>query len=100
MYLRAKQFKGLKFRRQHGIGLFIVDFYCDQFKLVLELDGGIHDEIDVKAYDQERQKYLEDAAYTVLRIPNDLVLTDPHAALKRITDIFPSIYGGVGGGAR
>jgi len=100
MSLRAKQFQGLKFRRQHGIGPFIVDFYCNQYKLVVELDGEIHNEIEVQRYDHERQKYLEDAGYVVLRIPNDIVMTNPDEALRRITDILPSIYGGVGGGDR
>jgi very-short-patch-repair endonuclease len=41
--LRAKRFNGLKFRRQHSIGRYIVDFYCEEFKLIIEIDGGIHD---------------------------------------------------------
>ncbi len=100
MSLKSKQSQGLKFRRQHGIGPFIVDFYCNQYKLVVELDGAIHDEIEVRRYDHERQKYLEDASYIVLRIPNHVVIMRHKEALKRIADVLPSIYGGVGGGVR
>ena len=48
----------LKFRRQHPVWNYVVDFYCHGIKLVIELDGGIHDAEDVKKYDAEREKHL------------------------------------------
>ncbi len=98
--LRNRQFQGLKFRRQHGIGPFVVDFYCNQWKLIIELDGEIHNEPEIQRYDCERQTYLEDAGYLVLRIQNEVVITNLDEALRRISEILPSIYGGVGGGVR
>ncbi|HMG83246.1 MAG TPA: DUF559 domain-containing protein [Ferruginibacter sp.] len=54
-YLRTNPF-GYKFRRQHPLGIFIADFYCHKLKLIIELDGSIHNKIDVKLQDEERQK--------------------------------------------
>ena len=58
--LRKRQLGGLKFRRQHVIHFFIVDFYCPAAKLVLEIDGSVHAEEE--EYDQEREAYLEGGA--------------------------------------
>lgn len=100
--LRGKQLYGLKFRRQHGIGLYIVDFYCDQLKLAIEIDGQIHDTLEVKDYDDERTQYLESAGYRVLRFKNSEVIQDLKNVLERIqTNVrvwSPSIYGGARGG--
>src|SRR5881394_4595390 len=49
----------LKFRRQHPIANYVVDFYCHPIKLVIEVDGGIHETEDVKKNDEEREKYLK-----------------------------------------
>ena len=57
--LRAKGFMNLKFRRQHVIAPYIVDFFCHELGLVIELDGSQHDTDDGKEYDAERTKYLE-----------------------------------------
>ena len=70
-FLRAKRFNGLKVRRQHPIGPFIVDFYCPQKKLVIELDGGGHAEKEQTAYDKRRDKYLRKQGLQVLRIWNN-----------------------------
>jgi len=61
-----------KFRRQYGIGPFIVDFCCPEAKLVVEIDGDSHylDE-GIKKNDRDRQKYIEDLGFTVLRFTND-----------------------------
>jgi leucyl-tRNA synthetase len=70
--LRRKQLSGFKFRRQHIIYLFIVDFYCSEAKLVIEIDGGIH-----KAqadYDQYREDVLLTMGYKVLRFTNEEVM--------------------------
>ena len=66
--LRNRNLDGLKFRRQHAIGQYIVDFYCDDLKLIIELDGGIH--VCKKESDQDRQDELESLGYHVLRFKN------------------------------
>ena len=65
---------GCKIRRQHPIGQYIADFYCHKAKLVIELDGSIHNEIAVKENDQIRQKNLEALGYCVIRFTNEEVL--------------------------
>lgn len=68
-----KKFLGFKFRRQHPIGKFIVDFYCHELKLVIEIDGNIHEFIDSKEYDQGRTYELEEFGLQVLRFQNEEV---------------------------
>lgn len=72
--LRAKRFMGLKFRRQHVIKPYIVDFYCHEIGLVIELDGSQHGMDDVIEYDAERTKFLEALNLTVVRYWNNDVL--------------------------
>lgn len=69
--LRNRQIHGLKFRRQQVIQGFIVDFYCAELRLALELDGQIH--AQQQAYDQQRDQYLNQLGVTVIRIPNQQV---------------------------
>ncbi|MBC6430719.1 DUF559 domain-containing protein [Nostoc sp. HG1] len=61
---------GFKFRRQHPVGRFILDFYCPVCQLVIELDGAIHD--NQTNYDADRTKYLETYGYKVLRFQNEV----------------------------
>src|SRR5690554_1406027 len=72
--LRKRQVDGRRFRRQHGIGPFIVDFYCPEERLIIEVDGSIHDDLLHSEYDMDRQKYLEASGFKVLRFPNDAVV--------------------------
>jgi very-short-patch-repair endonuclease len=69
--LRAKRFMNLKFHRQHMIALYIVDFYCHELGLVIELDGSQHVTDDAIEYDAERTKYLEVLGLTVVRYWNN-----------------------------
>jgi very-short-patch-repair endonuclease len=61
---------GIKFRRQFGIGKYIVDFYCTELKLIIEVDGATHGEEDEIIYDKNRQDYLEKSGFKVLRFTN------------------------------
>ena len=91
---------GYKFRRQHGIGPFIVDFYCDTARLIIELDGNVHDVAEVQSHDKEREKYLTNLGYKMLRFRNEEIFDNLPSVLNKIQvtlDLFPS-YGGVGGG--
>ena len=66
--LRKRQLGGLKFRRQHIIHAYIVDFYYPAARLAIEIDGAVHDEQE--EYDQEREKILQDFGYQVVRFKN------------------------------
>jgi very-short-patch-repair endonuclease len=68
--LRNRRLLGLKFRRQHVLHGFIVDFYCPALKLVLELDGNHHDEATQTSYDDARTARLESAGYRLIRVRN------------------------------
>lgn len=83
-YLRAHRFMGLKFKRQKPIGHYIVDFVCFQPRLIIEIDGGQHNEQIV--YDKRRDNYLCNEGFTVLRFWNNQVLTDTEAVLDVIRD--------------
>ncbi|MGC1274684.1 MAG: DUF559 domain-containing protein [Planctomycetaceae bacterium] len=80
--LRSRKLAGLKFRRQVPIGPFVVDFYCESARLVVELDGMSHD--GRGDYDKRRQRYLEEAKLTVFRVQNEELLQDTEAVLLGI----------------
>jgi poly(A) polymerase len=80
--LRRNQLDGLQFRRQHAIDRFIVDFYCPAAKLVVEVDGPVHDH-SIQA-DQERDALLRSCGFNVLRFTNDQVLNHLDDVLNRI----------------
>jgi len=86
--LRDRQFLDLGFRRQHQIGDYIADFYCHEQRLVLELDGGIHQ--PQQARDAKRDAYMQSLGLTVLRIPNTDVLENPDGVLSRIMRLVQS----------
>ncbi|MDH3456673.1 MAG: endonuclease domain-containing protein [Gemmatimonadota bacterium] len=71
--VRDRRLLGLKFRRQHVIRGFIVDFYCAELRLVVEIDGAIHTHPRQAEYDEWRTTVLEADGYHVLRIPNEAV---------------------------
>lgn len=70
--VRNKRLNGYKFRRQHIIDVFIVDFVCLKKKLIIEIDGKIHD--FQKEYDKERTLFLNEMDFQVIRFTNDQVL--------------------------
>ena len=67
LHLRAKRL-GYKFYRQHPIGRYVADFCCPAMKLVVEVDGGHHDEPEQRGQDNERDAFLADQGFTVLRV--------------------------------
>ncbi|MGV3724757.1 MAG: endonuclease domain-containing protein [Actinomycetota bacterium] len=81
--LRANRLRGRKFRRQHPVGVFVLDFFCDAARLVIELDGGIHLESEQRLRDVERQLVLETLGLTVLRFRNEEVLHNVDGVLAR-----------------
>lgn len=86
-HLLRKKSLGCKFRRQHCIGNYVVDFYCSEFGLVIEVDGDVHDLDDVKEYDSIRQKYLETSGYKVIRFQNEEVINETDRTLKAIEEV-------------
>jgi len=81
-YLRANRLHGLHFRRQQIIAGFIVDFYCHAARLVVEVDGDIHEQ--QLSYDAERDRVLSGLGLRVLRVTNEEIRTDLSAVLARI----------------
>ncbi len=80
--LRGRKFEGLKFRRQAPVAGSVVDFFCPDLKLVIELDGGIH---DLRAEeDASRDERLAGAGFTVMRFPNGAFQTNPAVVLDAI----------------
>jgi len=82
--LRGKKLDGLKFRPQHPVGPFILDFWCPARKLVVELDGDIHQ--GQEDYDDARTKQLESYGYRVIRFHNEEVLADLPSVLEKISE--------------
>lgn len=82
-YLRQRPL-GCKFRRQHPLGIYVVDFYCHQLKLVIEVDGSVHGEKDVRAADVERQRQLELDGLKVIRFTNEEVLKTKEVVIEQI----------------
>src|SRR5918994_1007626 len=80
--LRDRRLDGVKFRRQHPIGPFVADFCCPHLRLIVEVDGGIHDESVEQ--DEERTRLLASSGYTVLRFRNERVLYRRHEVLDEI----------------
>jgi very-short-patch-repair endonuclease len=76
---------GAKFRRQHPIGRYIADFYCQEARLVVELDGGVHSTECQQEYDDARQSAIEATGITVLRINNQEVEDDLEKVLEKIS---------------
>lgn len=85
-HLRNRKLNGLKFRRQHPIDKFVVDFYCHEKKLVIELDGGVHDIKENKEYDEARTSMLAGLGIYVIRVRNEEVIDNEKIVLKRIID--------------
>jgi very-short-patch-repair endonuclease len=80
--LRGRQVDGFRFRRQHAIGRFIVDFYCSQMSLAIEVDGEIHEY--QREADEQRTAYLRERGVRVIRFTNEEVLAKLEEVLERV----------------
>ena len=84
-YIKEKQIDNYRFRRQHGVGPYILDFYCPSLRLGIELDGNVHDDVIVQEHDLEREKYLKEIARIhVLRFENEEVTSNTEAVVEVI----------------
>ena len=85
--LRAKRFFGYKFFRQYGIGNYILDFFCPEISIAIEVDGSQHaEQIE---YDKERTEYLKNNNITVLRFWNNDVMKNMDAVLTEVMTHLP-----------
>ena len=82
--LRKKEFYGMKFFRQYSIGPYILDFYCPNMKLAVELDGGQHNQCERKEYDAARSEYLKAQGIEVIRFWDHEVLLDMESVLSEL----------------
>ena len=86
--LRDGKFTSLKFKRQHSIGNYIVDFYCAHPRIIIEVDGEVHSEKEQREKDRHRDENFRDMGYMVLRFSNDMVLNN---TMQVLIDIEKSI---------
>ena len=84
--LKNKQFKGYKFRRQHPIHHFIVDFYCHELKLIIEIDGKYHDSEEQKNKDLNRTELLAFQGLREIRFTNEEIITNIISVLKKLEE--------------
>ena len=84
--LKGKQVEGLKFRRQFGIGPYVIDFYCPEIKLGIELDGGVHKTSYTHEYDKMRSRFLAENGIRILRFDNELVFYNVEGIIEAIKE--------------
>ena len=82
--LRSRRLAGKKFRRQHLVGCYVLDFYCHEVSLAVELDGGQHNTDPARRHDSRRTKFLESRGIRVLRFWNNEVLEDLEGVVEGI----------------
>jgi len=90
-YLRNHQINGFYFRRQHPIKRFIADFYCSKADLIIEVDGGIHNNPEVYEHDLNRTAELEKLGIKVIRFTNEEIFNDIDGVLEKIKSYLPDI---------
>jgi very-short-patch-repair endonuclease len=87
-HLKSRKLEDRRFTKQHSIGKYIVDFYCASEKLIIELDGEVHNNETAAEYDLKRTQYLNGLGYNVLRFENKMVFDFLPSVLKEILDNF------------
>jgi len=90
LHLKKRQL-GYRFLRQYSVDHFVIDFYCPELKLAVELDGDVHNLPEQKEYDISRQKYLEAFGIKFIRITNEEFLSNPNKAFSKIEKKINSI---------
>ncbi|HUH46282.1 MAG TPA: endonuclease domain-containing protein [Arenibacter sp.] len=86
--LKSRRLDGHRFTKQHSIGNYIVDFYCASEKLIVELDGEVHNHPEAMEYDEKRTHYLNGWGYKVIRFENKMVFDFLDSVLEEIKDNF------------
>ena len=90
-WLRGRRFSGYKFRRQHPVGNYILDFYCAELRLAIELDGEQHEKAWMSDYDGARDLELSARGIEVLRIPNHFLMRDSRLVSDAIESAIATI---------
>jgi len=84
--LRNRRLLGFKFRRQHPIGGYVIDFYCLKSRLAVELDGSIHAQPSQTRKDEAKEAYLRRMGIRLLRLPNGMVMNDPELFCRKVRE--------------
>lgn len=82
--LKNRQFHNLRFKRQDPIGNYIVDFVCPEIKLIIEIDGGQHNEPENIEYDHQRTEFLESNGYRIIRFWNNDIYKNINGVIEEI----------------
>ena len=82
--LKGKQVAGIKFRRQFGVGPYVLDFYCPEIGLGIELDGGVHKTSYTHEYDEMRTRFMAENRIRVMRFDNEVVYNNIQGAIEAI----------------
>ena len=86
-YLRNRQMEGCKFRRQHSMDRYVLDFYCNELILGIEADGEYHEDPVQKFYDDDRTENLENQDVRILRFPNEMIYHHVEEVLFKIRSV-------------
>ena len=86
-YLRNRKLDGLKFRRQHPLDKYIADFYCHEIKLVIEVDGSVHNNDDQIKIDEARSNWLNELGIDIMRFKNDDVMNKIELVIEAIISL-------------
>ena len=84
--LKGKQIDGLKFRRQFGLGPYVLDFYCPEIRLCIELDGDVHKSYEQSQYDEIRTRFIASNNIKVIRFENDVVYRNMESIIEAIKE--------------
>ncbi|MFH0829157.1 MAG: endonuclease domain-containing protein [Candidatus Kerfeldbacteria bacterium] len=90
-HLQRSQFFGYKFRRQYGVGPYVLDFFCSELRLAIEIDGDSHSAPDAKTYDKQRQQFIESEDIIVIRFLNTDVHQNVDGVLERLYKIITTL---------
>ena len=95
-FLRNRQLSGHKFRRQFSVDHFVINFYCPELKLAVEVDGETHNEPGQQKKDRSRQKYLESFNIKFVRIKDEELFGNPEKAFGKIEDAIKRLKENIG----
>lgn len=87
MLLRNRQYRGLKWRRQHSIGWYILDFYCSELRLAIEIDGETHLAPGRDVRDAQRQRWIKQQGITVARFLSNDIINNFVGVIERLDEI-------------
>jgi very-short-patch-repair endonuclease len=83
-FLKRRQVSGLKFRRQYSVGPYILDFYCVEIRLAIELDGEVHNDVEQRMHDKHKDAFMASAGIVVWRVENRAVYDSADTLLNEI----------------